>query len=694
MDLSRLLNPASIAIVGATSDPKRLGGGTVLRFLKQHGYTGKILPINPNYDHLLGHRCYRSLSDIDTPVDVAVFAVPAKQVVESLRAVPVDHVKVALILTSGFGELDAQGAQLERELLDAARERGITVVGPNSVGVVNLANAVVPTISQYFDREHIPSGPLALVSQSGAFGTALLAQAELEGIAFGYFISSGNEIDVEFSDFGHYLLEQENVRVLCGYLESIRNGERFAQLARRAAQKGKPVLILKVGSTEAGAAAARSHTGALVGSDAVAQAFFDSLNILRATDGENLLDLLRILDRTPQSRGKRLAILSHSGGAGVMAADAATLAGAEMPPLPEDLRQKLAGMLPKFASLNNPLDMTGGASLNGKLMADCLREVLAHEAFDAALLCVNLIWREGKLLMHELGEVAATASKPFAVSWVAPDDSVAPALRKAPYAVFADPARSARVLARRLVYDEDRRALVREICVSRPASLPAPGAISFETVCAQSKALAAYGIRTPRQVLARCAAEAVKFQADAGRSTVALKIASADISHRTEIGAVAVGVKGETAVVDAYEKVVRNALQAFPNARVEGVLVQEMIAGFEVFLGFKRDPVFGPMIAVSAGGILVELMGDLQMHPAPLSRAHAERLIGKSRFSRLLSGYRGSSPLDRDALVDMIEHLSWLGADNPQISEIDLNPVVVLPQGRGCVAVDFKIICA
>jgi acetyltransferase len=693
MDLSRLLNPASIAIVGATSDPKRLGGGTVLRFLKQHGYNGTLLPVNPNYDDLLGHRCYRSLADIETPVDVAVFAVPAKQVVESIRAVPVDHVKVALVLTSGFGELDAEGGILERDLLEAARNRRMTVVGPNSVGVVNLANGVVPTISQYFDRVQIPYGPLALVSQSGAFGTALLAQAEIEGISFGYFVSSGNEIDVEFSDFGHYLLDQENVRVLCGYIESIRNGERFAQLARRAAQKGKPILILKVGITEAGAAAARSHTGALVGSDAIAQSFFDSFNILRATDGENLLDLLRILERTPESRGKRLAILSHSGGAGVMAADAAMLAGAEMPRLPEDLRHKLAGMLPKFASLNNPLDMTGGASLNGKLMADCLRQVLVHDAFDAALLCVNLIWREGKLLMHELGELATTVKKPFAVSWVAPDESIAASLRKAPYAVFSDPARSARVLARRLVYDEDRRALLRELCVSRPASLPAPGANSFETASRQWDALVSYGIRTPRQILATSAAEATKFQADAN-SAVALKIASPDISHRTEIGAVVVGIEGETAIANAYDTVIRNALRSFPNARIEGVLVQEMIAGFEVFLGLKRDPVFGPVVAVSAGGILVELMGDPQMHPAPLSRAQAECLIGKSRFSRLLSGYRGSGPLDRDALVDMVERLSWIGADNPQIKEIDLNPAVVLAQGLGCMAVDFKIICA
>jgi acyl-CoA synthetase (NDP forming) len=693
VDLSALLSPRSIAVVGANNDTQRLGGGLVLRFLQQHGYKGKILPVNPRYEDLLGYRCYRSLAEIETPIDVAVFVVPAKHLVEAITEVPAGRVKVALVLTSGFGELDAEGARLERELLQAARSRNITIVGPNSVGAVNLSAGVVPTVSQYFDREQIASGPLALVSQSGAFGTALLAQAEMEGLAFGYFVSSGNEVDAEFSDFGQYLLDQDNVRVLCGYIESIRSGSKFVDLARRAAEIGKPVLILKVGSTDAGAAAARSHTGAMVGSDAVAQSFFDAFNVLRASDGENLLDLLRILERTPESRGKRLAILSHSGGAGVMAADAAALAGAEIPAMPEDLRQKLVGMLPKFATLNNPLDMTGGVSLNGKLMAACFREVLAHDAFDAALLCVNLIWREGKTLMSELDEVAATAGKPFAVSWVAPDGSIADALRRAPYAVFSDPARAARVIARRLVYDDDRRSVLNDLHTSRPTSIARPPKVAFESVARQADALAAYGIRTPRHVLATTAADAAKFQAGTGRPA-ALKIASPDIPHRTEIGAVAIGIAGETAIVKAYESILSNAKRHYPDARVEGVLVQEMMAGLEVFLGAKHDPIFGPVLAVGAGGTLVELMGRPEMHPAPLNRRQAERLIARSRIAPLLRGYRGRGPFDAAALADMLERLSWLACDHPGIQEIDLNPVVMLADGEGCVALDYKVVGA
>jgi len=690
VNLSPLLHPSSIAIVGATNDVQRLGAGTVLKFLEKHGYKGKILPVNPKYENIRELRCYPSLANIETEVDIAVFAVPAKRVVEAIRDVPAGRVKVALIITSGFGELDEQGGQLERELLEVARSRQITIVGPNSVGVVNLSNGVVLTISQYFDRPHISAGSLALVSQSGAFGTALLAQAEIEGLSFGYFVSSGNEVDVEFADFGRYLLDQNDVRVLCGYIESIRNGDNFVQLARQAALKDKPIIVLKVGSTETGAAAARSHTGAMVGSDDVAQAFFDAFNVLRASDGENLLDLLRVLERTPQSRGKRLAILSHSGGADVMAADAATLSGAELPPLPDDLRAKLATMLPTFASLNNPLDMTGGASLNGKLMADCLKEVLAHNAFDAALLCVNLIWREGQVLMDELASLATATHKPFAVSWVAPENSIGTALRTAPYPVFSDPARAARVLARRLTYDETRRALLPALDQSRPDALPERRERKFDSVESQTATLKAYGISMPRQVIAKPPADAVKFHAEVG-GPVALKIASSDIMHRTEIGAVLVGVEGKAAVMKAHETIVQNAKRYNPQARIEGVLVQEMTKGLEVFVGLKRDVTFGPVIVLGAGGVLAELMGKPQMHPAPMSRKQAKSMISKSCFAPLLAGYRGSKPLDRAALADMIVALSWFGADHPNVKEVDLNPIIVRPEGEGCVAIDYKV---
>lgn len=691
MDLKPLFEPRSIAIVGASNDTRRQGGGLVVKFLQQHGYAGSIYPVNPKYTKVAGLKCYPSLEAVPHPIDLAVLAVPAKAVQGVLAAVPKGHLNIALVLTSGFGELGPDGKKLEQAMITTARTKGIRIVGPNVVGSVNLWNGVVPTISQYFDREKIKPGEIALVSQSGAFGTAILAQAEQAGVRFGYFVSSGNESDLEFSDYGRYLLDQDNVRVVGGNLEGIRNGSGFVDFARRAMEKGKPVVVLKLGSSEAGAAAAKSHTGALVGSDAVAQAVFDTYNVLRATDGENLLDLLKIFGKTPIAEGKRLAILSHSGGAGVMAADAAESAGAVLNPLPEDLRDLLTEMLPSFASINNPLDMTGGVSLQGKLMADCLRTMLEHEAYDAALLCVNLIWREGTILMRELDDIASTIAKPFAVSWVAPNKETADALIEAPYPVFGDPARAARALTQRLLFDERRRALALSPTVKRVRPPEPEGDLPLTDVNNHAKVLRAYGIRLPSQTLATSlkGAEAFRAQLD---GLVALKIASPDIAHRTDIGGIVTDIKDAKTLAAAYDRILKNAKQHLPDARIDGVLVQEMVRGrTEAFIGVKRDPVFGPMIAFGAGGTLVELVRQIKLRPAPVSQAQAQEMVEMSVLYPLLVGYRGGTKLDVTSLVDTVTQVSWLAAHHAELQELDLNPVVVLPEGGGCVAVDYKL---
>ncbi len=691
--LAALFEPRSVAIVGASDDSTRMGGGMVFRFMRDHGFKGTLYPVNPKRQTVGGLRCYPSLESVPEPIDLGILAVPAKAVPGIFQAIPKGHVKVALVLTSGFGELNEEGGVLERDMLAAARAKGVRIVGPNSVGTVNLWDNVVSSFSQFFDRADIRPGEAALVSQSGAFGTAILAGAELAGIRFGYFVSSGNETDLEFCDYGRYLLDQEHVKVVCGYLESVKKGAAFVDFAEHANALGKPVIVLKVGVSEAGARAASSHTGALVGSDAVAQAMFDALNVLRAEDGEDLMDLIKVFGRTPVSAGMRIGILSHSGGAGVMAADAAEAGGAEVAPLTDELHRRLSEMLPAYATISNPLDMTGGASLQGQLMADCLRTMLADDAYDAAVLCVNLIWREGHILMRQLAAIAATAGKPFAVSWIAPNAETAQALLDAPYPVFADPARAARVLTRRLRFDQRRRAqasFASAAAAARPAEPGRDAGLGLSDVAAQGKVLAAYGIRLPRETIATDEESAEAFRRKVG-GPVAVKVASVDIAHRTEIGAVVTGIEDGEALAAAYRRVLANAKRHHAEARIDGVLVQEMVAGgVEVLIGVKRDPVFGPMVAVGPGGTLVELIGDLRLHPAPLSPAQARRLIGESALEALLEGYRGGGKLDAEALAETLSRVSWLAADRDEIAELDLNPVIVLGAGSGCVALDYK----
>ena len=688
MDLSPLFEPKTVAIVGASDDHTRFGGGMLLKFLLSHGYKGTVLAVNPKRDEVQGLKSYPSLEAAPGPIDLAVFAVPAGIIMKTIESIEPGHIKMALILTSGFAELGGDGQKLQERLVKICREKNIRAIGPNSLGVVNTDNGLITNMSQFFDKETLESGTTALISQSGAFGSSLIAESDLHGVHYNYFVSSGNEADLEFSDFGLGLVDYDNVDVFCGYLESIRNGKGFIEFAEQAQKVRKPIVVLKVGSSDIGAEAARSHTGSLVGSDAVADSIFKICNVIRAEDGIDLLETVKVLSRTPISRGTRLAILSHSGGAGVMAADAAVAAGMTINPLPENLKAGLIEVLPAYAVPANPLDMTGSASLQGKLMADCVRVMLESDEYDAAILCVNLVWRDGMALIDELTKVVNDIDKPFVMSWIAPNAEANERLKKAPFAAINDPARAARALCRRLNYDKRCRDMANAPKAKRPVDVEKT--FDLSNVAGQTKALDAYGVRVPKQILAHNLDEAESFfnETDA---PVALKIASPDIAHRTEIGGVITNIQIVSALHKAYDTILANAKHHHPNAQIDGILAQEMITdGVEVLIGMKRDATFGPMIAVGPGGTLVELLGDVQMAPAPLSEQQAETLIDNTLLSKLLSGYRGGAVMDKAALIDMIVKVSWLVADHDTITELDLNPVMVLPQGKGCVAVDFK----
>ncbi len=688
--LEALFEPKSIAIVGASEDASRMGGGLIMRFLDLHEFSGTVYPVNPKYESVNGLTCFPSLADIPDSVDLAVLSVPAKIVRQTVEALEPGHVKCFLIITSGFGELGEEGKRLERELMDLIRSKGGRAVGPNSVGSINLWNGAVPSITQLLDRKDVEPGNVALASQSGAVGAAILTEAERQGIGTGHFVSSGNEADLEFSDYARYLVDDGQVGIIGGYVESIRKGEGFIDVSRAALEAGKPLIVLKVGKSDAGAIAAQSHTGALVGSDAVAQAVFDSSGVLRAADGDQFIDFMKVFNKTPASHGKRIALVSHSGGAGVLAADAATEAGLDVAALPEELRAKVAEILPDYAGFNNPLDATGPMVFRPDILAECLRIFLTSDHYDAAVLSVKLIWRNGLELIEELTKLHADVDKPFAVSWVAPHENAMEAIRKAPFPVFSDPARAARNIAARLLYDDRRRVLLADPRPSRDVEPGVTGEAPLGNVENQKAVLEAYGVRLPREMVAATIDEAEEFRA-ALDSAVAVKIASPDIAHRTEIGGVVTDVLGEDELAVACDTVNNNARRHHPDARIEGVLVQEMVnGGLEVLIGVKRDPVFGPMIVFGPGGTLVELIGDVNMLPCPVSEAVAYRLLDESVLGPLFKGFRGSGPLDLKALASTIARVSWLAADRPEIAELDLNPVAVLGDGDGCVAVDYK----
>ena len=682
--IKALLQPSSIAIAGASSDPGKLGS-LPLSFLLKHGYAGQIYPVHPKLDEIGGLRCYRSMADIESDVDLLVIAVPASRIVDLLNDCRPGQVKSALVLSSGFAEIGPDGAALQRELRAKALDKGIRFIGPNSVGVANLHDKVVPSISQVFDQAGLASGGIGFVTQSGAVGTAITALAHAEEVGIGYFLSTGNEGDLEFSDFCDYFAEDPRVGIIAGYVESIRDGDKFRAAARKAAHAGKPIALIKVGASEAGGRAVQSHTGALAGSEAVYRAAFDELGIVRTQSIEELIDVLKIMSAFPRAmrRGAaaRVAILSHSGGAGVLMADTCIGEGLDVAAPSAALVETLKKRLPPYASFGNPIDMTANVIFDPALMAGTVCDVVRSGEYDAVMLCVNLIWRQGAALADELASLADAADSLVGVAWIAGKPEPLARLKRAGVPVFGDPVRCAKAIAARLRWEARRHEVVaRETPVVDAAASAGADLTRF---AAQNALLRKYGIDLAPSGLAADLNEAMRIARALGYP-VAAKLVARNLVHKSEIGGVRLDIDSGTALERAF-----SALDAIPIAGKEGILVQRMAGdGVEVFVGMKRDEVFGPVIVVGLGGIYVEILRETVMRLAPFDEATAERLIRRSKFFAMLDGARGQPKRDVAALAKVVARVSTLAVAERTVLSLDLNPIVV--KEFGAQVVDFK----
>jgi acyl-CoA synthetase (NDP forming) len=696
--IKALLQPSSIAIAGASSDPGKLGS-LPLAFLLKHGYAGAIYPVHPKLDEIGGLRCFRSMADIESDVDLLVIAVPAARIVELLGDCRPGQVRSALVLSSGFAEIGAEGVALQRELRARALDKGIRFIGPNSVGVANLHDKVIPSISQVFDQAGLAPGPIGFVTQSGAVGTAITALAHAEEVGIGYFLSTGNEGDLEFSDFCDYFAQDPRVGIIAGYVESIRDGERFRAAARSAARAGKPIALIKVGTSEAGGRAVQSHTGALAGSEAVYRTAFDELGVVRAQSIEELVDVLKILSASPRAPGRaqrdlstsltdsgrrtaaaKVAILSHSGGAGVLMADTCIGEGLDVAPPSPALVETLRKRLPPYASFGNPIDMTANVIFDPALMAATVRDVVQSGEYDAVMLAVNLIWRQGAALADALAALADGGGSLVGVAWIAGKPEPLARLKRAGIPVFGDPVRCAKAIAARLRWEAKRR----DAAADSPA-VTARGAGASDLACfaAQEALLREHGIDLAPCGVAASFHEAVRIARRIGYPVVA-KLVARNLAHKSEVGAVRLGIDSDGALEHAF-----SALDAIPVPGKEGILVQRMVGdGLEVFAGMKRDQVFGPVIVAGLGGIYVEILRETVMRLAPFDEATAERLIRGSRFFPMLDGARGQPKRDVAALARMVARVSTLAVAESAIASLDLNPIVV--GETGAQVVDFK----
>ena len=690
--LQALLAPRSIAILGASSDLGKLNG-RVLKYLRDKGYAGRVFPVNPKYATIGDWPCYPSVAALPEPADLAIIALPAKQVAGAIVECGRARISAAIVFSSGFSETGEEGRALEEELVRSARAAGVRLLGPNNLGLVNAFERVAATFSQYANGE-TPEGPVGFVTQSGAFGTAIAALARRRGLGLGYFVNTGNEADISLAEVMTDIIADPRIRVGAGYIEGFKDGPGMLALAKLALEAGKPLVLTKVGRTGAGARAAASHTGSLAGEDAVFDGIAAQLGLVRARNEEHMLDLVEVLARCDLPAGKGIGIVTQSGGAGVLMADRAEELGLAVPALAAATRSRLQPVIPGFGALGNPVDVTAQFIADPSILRESVIAVLDDPGVHVAIVWLQLMDAHVEVLADIFGQIKAQAQKPFVVCWVAAPDAALAALRERGIAVLrgAEPAIDA--VAGLIVYAEARRRWLADAAPRAALKLPMlklPSASGAVSSIDGARLLAQAGVQLAPHAIASSASAAV---AEAGRLgyPVAVKIESPDILHKTEAQGVRLGLANAAAVEAAYTSVIAAARAYRPCARIAGVLVQSMSAGeVEFVIGLKRDPVFGTVVMAGLGGVLIEILKDVAFRRAPVTETEAQRMLDELKGRALLAGVRGKPPVHRARLAQLISAVSCFGAAaGARLSELDLNPVLL--SREDAVAVDWLMV--
>ncbi len=693
-DLSAMeyfFNPRSIALIGVSKDIRKPSGRSLNALLKWN-YAGKLYPINPNYTEIHGVKCYPSLLEIPGDVDMVIISIPAQSVLEALQQCIAKKVKAVVLFTSGFSEVGPEGQALQEQVTQLARNNNLRILGPNCVGLVNLSKAVMASFANIVDLKPVYPMSLGFVTQSGAFGTLIFAHAVAAGVGFSSFVSVGNEADTEFSDFLSYLLTTPETKVIGGYLEGAKNGAKFRKAAQDALKVQKPIMIMKVGRTGAGARAASSHTGSLAGDDKIYNAFFQQMGIIRIETLAELTSFVIVHRGGRMPHGNNIGILSISGGAGVMMADKSEGLGLNVPEFTGETRRKLETYLPPFGSAKNPVDLTSAAVAEPEMLGRCLRALVADDNIHMIAVAMGFMPHSAPILAKDIIEIYQSTTKPialitnvFTVSEVI--NKAIKSIEDAGVPVIKDHLHAIQALYNLSWYSAKLRRHA-EIKKEKPAAhsnkeigkiINTPDALSeFEA----KKILSGYGIPITCEALATSADMAVEAARKIGYP-VALKIQSAQITHKTEAGGIKLNVASDAKVRAGFKDVISNAKKYMPEAKIQGVLVQEMLKdGVEVIIGTTKDPVFGQVIMFGLGGIFVEALKDVSFRIAPLSRVDAEEMIGEIKGYSVLQGMRGKPPADINALVDIILKVSRLVTDyGDAIKELDINPLMLFADG-------------
>lgn len=678
-DLGRLFSPSSVAVIGATDAPNSIGG-MPMRYLTEFGYKGQVYPVNPKRDSLCGLPCFASINDVPGPVDVALIAVAARFVPQIVRDCGKRGIPFALVLSAGFAEAGAEGKELEAQLRKAVTETGIRVVGPNCLGLLNVEQKVHCGFGQGLGERNYKLGPVALVTQSGGYGFTLVKNAHREGMGFHYVASIGNSYDLNVLDFIGWFLERPEIKIVSAFVEGVTDGRRLIALGQRALELGKPILIWKAGTTAAGQSAAASHTASMAASHALYQAAFAQGGFVELRDYEDFVDVARAFAAGIMPKGNRLCIVTGSGGAGVVAADRFEEQGLSLPPISPLTAQALQGVMPEFGVIANPVDISGQRSKDGTSASNRAVEIVLADP-DIDMVMVRSQQTTGSAnAANALADIRDKAGKPVFVTMGADEATDARAAFEERRMSWHLTVTRAAPAARALADFAAKRRRVRQPPPERHFAAKAADLSGTGHCLAEwpsRKALAAYGIPAA-DVQFVSEADLPSLAAERLQFPLAVKAHSAQIPHKSEAGAIRLGLSNAEDLQRAAMEVIASARRYQPDAEVDGVLIQPMARGVEVILGAVNDSCFGPVVMFGLGGIFAEVMQDVVYGFAPLDPDAALDMIRGIRGIRLLEGYRGTAPADLPALADMVSRLSWLIADHAdQIDSIDINPVFV-----------------
>ncbi|HYZ32225.1 MAG TPA: acetate--CoA ligase family protein [Crenalkalicoccus sp.] len=686
--LDPLVRPRSVAVVGASDEPARIGGRPIA-YMKKKGFPGAIWPVNPKRATVQGLPAFASVDALPATPDVAIIAVPPPLAIAAVEALGARGCRALIVFTAGFAEVDEAGAALQAELAAVAARYGARLLGPNCLGLFNAPAAFYGTFSASFEKGWPIPGPIGIASQSGAYGTHVFAAALDRGLGTNVCITTGNEADISLGDVIGWMAQAPEVEVICAYAEGIREAPRFLAALESARRSRKPVVMMKVGRSALGGAAARSHTASIAGDDAVTEAVLEEFGVVRARTTEEMLDIAYAATRRIYPARNTLGVLTVSGGAGVLISDAAEAAGVAMPPMPEDAQAALRGLVP-FCAPRNPVDCTAQVT-NDLPLIGRFTESVARDGGYASILA---FWSQvaagrsvGPALQEQLRTVrAAYPDRLWVISMLAPNK--VREYEADGFLVFEDPSRAVGAIAAMgrfgAAFAAEREAPPPIPAVRLPEATPSEAVAKILLDTAGIPAVPEHAASDSEAAVA--AAEAIGYP-------VVLKILSPDILHKSEMGGVLLDIADAAAVRHGFGLLLERARHHAPAARIEGVLVAKQIKGtVEMALGVLRDPVFGPVAMVGLGGVFIEVLKDVAFRRCPFGPATAERMIRGLRGFPLLDGARGRPKADVAALARALSALSAFAvAAGPRLASVDVNPLLVLPEGQGCFAADAVI---